>query len=38
MIDTHGTPREELFVEDGLHLSEKGYRVWSDALKPYLLK
>jgi len=38
MIDTNGTPREELFVEDGLHLSEKGYRVCSDALMPYLSK
>lgn len=30
------TPRRELFVADGLHLSEAGYKVWTDALRPLL--
>lgn len=38
MLNSDGTPREKLFIEDGLHLSKKGYKVWSAALKPYLLK
>ena len=38
MLNADGTPREEFFIEDGLHLSRKGYKVWSAALKPYLLK
>lgn len=29
-------PPEDLFLEDGLHLSEKGYRAWKEALLPQL--
>jgi lysophospholipase L1-like esterase len=29
-------PRAELFVEDGLHLSVEGYRLWSMLLRPFL--
>ena len=29
-------PRAELFVEDGLHLSHEGYRLWSVLLRPFL--
>jgi lysophospholipase L1-like esterase len=29
-------PRAELFVEDGLHLSHEGYRLWSLLLRPLL--
>jgi lysophospholipase L1-like esterase len=32
-----GKPRPELFVQDGLHLSEEGYRLWSRILRPLLL-
>ena len=31
-----GKPRPELFVKDGLHLSEEGYQVWASLLKPHL--
>ena len=31
-----GKPRPELFVKDGLHLSEEGYRLWTSVLRPYL--
>ena len=29
MLGADGTPRPELFADDGLHLSAKGYQVWS---------
>ena len=33
-----GTPRTELFVEDGLHFNEMGYEVWTSVLPgPYRL-
>jgi lysophospholipase L1-like esterase len=30
-------PRRELFVDDGLHLSAEGYRVWASLLRPFLV-
>ena len=36
MLGTDGKPRTELFREDGLHLNEKGYQLWSDILLPFL--
>jgi lysophospholipase L1-like esterase len=30
-------PRRELFVDDGLHLSTEGYRLWTTLLRPFLL-
>ena len=38
MTDDTGTPRRELFVADGLHLSEKGYEIWKTAVLNYLKK
>ena len=35
MLDDEGKPKA-LFVEDGLHLNEKGYRIWNETLRPYL--
>lgn len=35
MLGSDGRPRPELFLEDGLHLSPAGYRLWSTALRPY---
>ena len=37
MLDTDGTPRKELFVEDGLHLSDEGYVLWTSLVKPHLI-
>lgn len=34
MLDSTGNPREDLFVADRLHLSEKGYALWSELLRP----
>jgi len=36
LLGPDGKPRKELFKQDGLHLSERGYTVWSRALRPHL--
>ncbi|HRX81598.1 MAG TPA: hypothetical protein P5307_21160, partial [Pirellulaceae bacterium] len=36
MLGEDGMPRKELFVEDGLHLSEEGYAIWTALVKPHL--
>lgn len=38
MLDEKGKPKEELFVEDRLHMNEKGYAIWRKVILPYLLK
>jgi lysophospholipase L1-like esterase len=35
MLQANGTPRTELYLEDGLHLSAAGYRVWTQQIWPY---
>lgn len=35
MLDDNGLPRP-VFVEDGLHLNDDGYRLWREALAPYV--
>ncbi len=35
MLDDRGGPRTSLFLEDGLHLSPAGYRVWAAVLANY---
>lgn len=32
MVDAKGGPRPELFVADQLHMNEKGYAIWKDAV------
>lgn len=36
MLDGQGKPRAQLFLEDGLHLSSAGYKLWTNLLEPYL--
>ena len=38
LLDSDGNPRKNLYVKDGLHLSKEGYRVWSEAIRPLLVK
>jgi lysophospholipase L1-like esterase len=36
MLGPDGKPDPEVFVPDGLHLSPKGYRIWTAAVMPFL--
>lgn len=36
MLGGDGLPRPELYVEDQLHLSEEGYRLWRELVAPYV--
>ncbi len=36
MIGEDGKPKEQLFLEDGLHLNQKGYRLWTQKIRPFL--
>lgn len=36
MIGDDGQPIEDLFLDDGLHMNEKGYRRWADLVRPHL--
>jgi len=38
MLDYSGLPLKELFIQDGLHLSMEGYKLWTRALNPHLEK
>ena len=38
MIGSNGRPLPELFVEDGLHMTQAGYAIWSKLLRPMLVK
>lgn len=38
MLRADGKPRPEFFVEDGLHMTPEGYKVWARVLEPYLAK
>ena len=35
-IGSDGKPRSELFVKDGLHLSQAGYDIWNDLIRTML--
>ena len=36
MLNDQGTPKPELFIEDGLHLNDAGYKLWTSILQPLL--
>lgn len=36
MLRADGMPRDELFLEDGLHLNARGYALWRERVAPYL--
>lgn len=38
MLEHGRPPARELFIADGLHLSEKGYQLWVEQLRPHLQK
>ena len=37
MLNDAGTPREDIFVADGLHMNGTGYDLWRDAVRPILV-
>ena len=38
MLGPDGKPKQELFVEDNLHMNAKGYAIWQKLIQPVLLK
>jgi lysophospholipase L1-like esterase len=38
MLDKSDRPDSTLFLDDRLHMNEKGYRIWQKAIKPKLTK
>ena len=36
MLGWDETPRKDLFIEDGLHLTPKGYELWTALVRPFL--
>lgn len=38
MLDTNGNYRDELFIEDHLHMNHEGYAMWKTIIQPYLLR
>jgi lysophospholipase L1-like esterase len=38
MLGDDGKPRRELFLDDGLHLNEAGYKLWTESLEPVLIQ
>lgn len=36
-LDETGELRRELYVDDGLHLNRKGYRLWASIIMPHLI-
>jgi lysophospholipase L1-like esterase len=36
MLGPDGNPRKELFRRDGLHPDAQGYKVWAEAIRPFL--
>lgn len=38
MLNAHGHPMDDLFIADKLHMNEKGYKLWQQAILPYLDK
>jgi len=38
MLNEAGQPVPEIFLEDSLHMNAKGYAIWHEIIKPYLIK
>lgn len=38
MLNEKQEPDSSLFLDDMLHMNEKGYRIWQEAIKPLLIK
>lgn len=38
MLTKEGTPREDIFLQDNLHMNKEGYAIWQKLIEPHLLK
>ncbi|HET9746213.1 MAG TPA: GDSL-type esterase/lipase family protein [Chitinophagaceae bacterium] len=38
MLNAAGQPIPDIFLEDSLHMNEKGYAIWTREIQPHLLK
>lgn len=38
ILGDDGTPRDDLFAEDALHMNRQGYEVWRDVLRSVIIK
>jgi lysophospholipase L1-like esterase len=38
MLGTAYQPKQDIFLEDNLHMNKKGYAIWQKAIQPYLIK
>lgn len=38
MLDNNGQMREELYLEDRLHMKPAGYEIWKKIMQPYLIR
>jgi lysophospholipase L1-like esterase len=36
MLGPDGLPLPDIFVQDRLHMNEKGYAIWKEVVRPYL--
>ena len=36
MLEAAGKPDPALFIQDGLHMNSAGYKVWAEAVRPFL--
>lgn len=38
LVDAQGEVWKDIFIADGLHLNEKGYKIWADAIQKIPLR
>ncbi|WGU67743.1 hypothetical protein QIU19_09705 [Capnocytophaga canimorsus] len=38
LFDTKGEMRKDCFLSDNLHINEKGYQLWADLIRGFLLE
>jgi lysophospholipase L1-like esterase len=38
MLKEDGTPMDDIFIDDKLHMNAKGYAIWQKLIEPFLLK
>lgn len=36
MTDENGNVLKDIFIQDNLHLNEKGYKIWTDVIRKYI--